>query len=118
MTLDKMYIANYRYHQALQSASDWLEEAQKLRQQNENGVDIEVAEESLKVYTEFFSTESKFNGLLDELRSLLSELEGCVQKTGQDHLKQDVASMKRKGKETKEQAQVQLDLLRRYYFFL
>ncbi|PIO02913.1 hypothetical protein AB205_0113040, partial [Aquarana catesbeiana] len=113
MTLDKMYIASHRYHQAVQSASDWLEEAQELLHQNENGVDIEVAEESLKVYTEFFSTESKFNGLLDELRTLVSELEVCLQKAGQDYLKQAVASLKKKGKETKEQAQLQLELLRR-----
>lgn len=112
-----MYIASHRYHQAVQSASDWLEEAQELLHQNENGVDIEVAEESLKVYTEFFSTESKFNGLLDELRTLVSELEVCLQKAGQDYLKQAVASLKKKGKETKEQAQLQLELLRRYYSY-
>lgn len=109
-----MYITSQRHHHALQSASNWLEEAHQILQQTSNGVDIETAEDTLRDYTDFFSSENKLNGLIDELRIFISELEGCVNKAGLDHLKQAVASIKKRGKETKEQAQTQLELLRRY----
>ncbi|XP_075718991.1 nesprin-1 isoform X3 [Rhinoderma darwinii] len=112
-TLDKTYITSQRYHRSLQSASNWLGEAHQILQQTSNGVDIETAEDTLKDCTNFFSSENKFNGLIDELRILISKLEGCVNKSGLDQLKQTVASIKKKGKETKEQAQTQLELLRR-----
>ncbi|XP_063773938.1 nesprin-1 isoform X14 [Pseudophryne corroboree] len=112
-TLDKMHITSQRYHQALKSTSHWLEDAQQLLQQTANGVDIEIAENCLRDYTEFFSTENKLNGLVDEVRILVTDLEGCLQKSGQDQLKQAVSSLKKKEKEIKEEAQAHLELLRK-----
>ncbi|KAM9316746.1 nesprin-1-like [Gastrophryne carolinensis] len=113
ITLDKMFVSCQQYHRAIQRATDWLEEAQELLKLNADGVDTERAEDFLKECTEFFSTEIKFISHLDETQNLLTELEFCLNKAGQDHLKQAVTSMRIKGKETKEQAQFQIDLLRR-----
>lgn len=98
----------------MQTANDWLEDAQESLHLTKNGLDVESCEENLRNHIEFFSTESQFQSHLEELHCLVSEMELFIQVTAREQLVQNIAALGEKGKGTKQESETQQDLLQRY----
>ncbi|KAM7172376.1 nesprin-1 isoform 3-T4 [Macrochelys suwanniensis] len=112
--LTKLYSLCQRYYQVIQTAGDWLEDAQQLLHLARNGLDVESSEENLRNHTEFFSTENQFLGHLEELQTLVSEMEPFIQATAREELLQNVAVLEEKGKGTKQESEIQQDQLQKH----
>ncbi|XP_062833321.1 nesprin-1 isoform X16 [Anolis carolinensis] len=100
-----------RYYHVTQTASDWLEDAQELLQLTRNGLDMENSEENLRDHIDFFSTKKQFQVNLEELWSLISEIETFIHVTGKEELIKNVKALEEKGKESEQEAQCQNELL-------
>ena len=119
-TLTQIYSQCQRYYQVFQAANDWLEDAHEMLQLTGNGLDVESAEESLKSHREFFSAEDQFHSNLEELQSLVANLDPLIKPTGKEDLAQKMASLEEKSQMIIQDSYAQLDLLQRYrnYFVL
>ncbi|XP_078239370.1 nesprin-1 isoform X9 [Pogona vitticeps] len=111
--LNELYRLCQKYYQVAQTTSDWLEDAQELLQLARNGLDTENSEENLKHHIEFFSTEKQFQVHLEELQTLVSEMEPFVQAAGKEELMQNVKGLEEKSRESQQEAQSQKELLQR-----
>lgn len=119
-TLTQIYSQCQRYYQVFQAANDWLEDAHEMLQLTGNGLDVESAEESLKSHMEFFSAEDQFHSNLEELQSLVANLDPLIKPTGKEDLAQKMSSLEEKSQTIIQDSHAQLDLLQRYrnYFVL
>ncbi|XP_061480140.1 nesprin-1 isoform X3 [Rhineura floridana] len=111
--LTKLYSVCQRYYQVAHTASDWLEDAQELLQLARNGLDMENSEENLRNHIDFFSTEKQFQVHLEELRTLVTNMEPFIQLTGKEELAQNVKALEDKGIQSEQEAQSQKKLLQR-----
>uniref|UniRef100_A0A8D0L1R6 Uncharacterized protein n=1 Tax=Sphenodon punctatus TaxID=8508 RepID=A0A8D0L1R6_SPHPU len=83
-TLTKLYRLCQRYYQVMQTASDWLEDAQELLHLARNGLDVENSEDNLRNHVEFLSTEKQFQGHMEELQTLVSDMEPFIPVAGKE----------------------------------
>lgn len=114
--LNKLYSLCRKYYQVVQTASDWLEDAQEFLQLGRNGLDMENSEENLKNHMEFFGTEKQFQGHLEELRTLVSDMEPFIQTTEREELIENIEALEKKGMQSNEEAHMQKELLERYLY--
>lgn len=114
--MNKLYSLCRKYYQVVQTASDWLEDAQEFLQLGRNGLDMENSEENLKNHMEFFGTEKQFQGHLEELRTLVSDMEPFIQTTEREELIENIEALEKKGMQSNEEAHMQKELLERYLY--
>ena len=103
-----------KYHFRMQSACEWLEDAVSFLQQASLGVDVENYEECLRQQGDIMATEQEFLIHLEELQTLLPQLENVVNPTAKDQLWLSVESAKQRGVEVRDQLQSHQDVLQRY----
>ena len=103
-----------KYHFRMQSACEWLEDAVSFLQQASLGVDVENYEECLRQQGDIMATEQEFLIHLEELQTLLPQLENVVNPTAKDQLRLSVESAKQRGVEVRDQLQSHQDVLQRY----
>lgn len=102
-----------QYQWAVQSASDWLEDANALLQQATEGLDVEASEETLSRHTEFFSTESTFASQMGLLEHLVPDLLPSINPAGREQVEQSLASLRQRKGDTELEAQGQRNILQR-----
>ncbi|MEQ2206156.1 hypothetical protein XENOCAPTIV_024373 [Xenoophorus captivus] len=95
----------------MQSACEWLEDAVSFLQQASLGVDVENYEECLRQQADIMSTEQEFLIHLEELQTLLPQLENLVNPTAKEQLRVSVESAKQRGVEVRDQLQCHQDVL-------
>ena len=102
-----------KYHFRMQSACEWLEDAVSFLQQASLGVDVENYEECLRQQSDIVSTEQEFLNHLEELQTLLPQLENLVNPVAKEQLRVSVDSAKQRGVEVGDQLQCHQDVLQR-----
>uniref|UniRef100_A0A1A8H4I9 Spectrin repeat containing, nuclear envelope 1b n=1 Tax=Nothobranchius korthausae TaxID=1143690 RepID=A0A1A8H4I9_9TELE len=111
LTLEDALVLCQKYHFRMQSACEWLEDAVSFLQQASLGVDVENYEECLRQQADIMGTEQEFLIHLDELQTLLPQLENLVNPTAKEHLRVSVESAKQRGEEVRDQLQCHQDVL-------
>ncbi|MEQ2164751.1 hypothetical protein GOODEAATRI_010028, partial [Goodea atripinnis] len=113
ITLEEALVLCQKYHFRMQSACEWLEDAVSFLQQASLGVDVENYEECLRQQADIMSTEQEFLIHLEELQTLLPQLENLVNPTAKEQLRVSVESAKQRGVEVRDQLQCHQDVLHR-----
>lgn len=113
ITLEEALDLCQRYHFRMQSACEWLEDAVSFLQQASLGVDVENYEECLQQQGEIIATEQEFLIHLEELQTLLPQLENLVNPVAKEQLKVSVESARQRGSEVRDQLQCHQDVLQR-----
>ncbi|MED6238399.1 hypothetical protein ATANTOWER_020000, partial [Ataeniobius toweri] len=111
ITLEEALVLCQKYHFRMQSACEWLEDAVSFLQQASLGVDVENYEECLRQQADIMSTEQEFLIHLEELQTLLPQLENLVNPTAKEQLRVSVESAKQRGVEVRDQLQCHQDVL-------
>ncbi|KAJ0008744.1 hypothetical protein NQD34_016159 [Periophthalmus magnuspinnatus] len=111
ITLEEALVLCQKYHFRMQSACEWLEDAVSFLQQASLGVDVENYEECLRQQEDIMVTEQEFLIHLDELQTLLPQLQTLVNPTAKEQLRVSVESAKQRGAEVHDQLQCHQDVL-------
>lgn len=102
-----------KYHFRMQAACEWLEDAVSFLQQAGLGVDVENYEECLRLQDCIVATEQEFLIHLEELESLVPQLEDLVNPVAKGQLRVSVDSAKQRGLEVRDQIQCHQAVLHR-----
>ncbi|XP_061651777.1 nesprin-1 isoform X12 [Phyllopteryx taeniolatus] len=111
VTLEQALLLCQKYHFRMQAACEWLEDAVSFLQQAGLGVDVENYEECLRQQDGIVATEQEFLIHLDELESLVPQLEELVNPVAKGQLRVSVDSAKQRGLEVLDQLQCHQEVL-------